>query len=79
MSVLTPAQCRAARAMLDASREEVAEASKVSFATIRRHEQGLHPPVQPHTLRRIKSALEVMGAEFIEPNGVSLPAKSRAA
>lgn len=79
MSVLTSAQCRAARAMLDVSREDVAAKAEVSFATIRRHEQGLQAPIQPHMLKRIKSAFEGLGIEFVEPNGVTLPANTKKA
>jgi predicted transcriptional regulator len=79
MTIMTPAQCRAARAMLDISREDIAAASGVSFATIRRHEQDLRPPVQPHMVRKIKMALEERGAVFIDASAAHAPGVTTAA
>jgi predicted transcriptional regulator len=73
MTIMTPAQCRAARAMLDISREDIAAASGVSFATIRRHEQNLRPPVQPHMVRRIRDRLEELGAVFTDGDDANAP------
>jgi transcriptional regulator with XRE-family HTH domain len=67
---MTGRQLRAARALLNWSAQELAEASKVSLATIRRAEStdGMPSITTPNaiTLRR---ALEAAGVQFISENG----------
>lgn len=67
---ITPAQIRAARALLDLGQAEMAERAKVSIVTIRRLEtkQGADR-VAPATLERVRAVLEQAGAEFI-PDGI---------
>ena len=78
--MITQAQCRAARALLDWSREQLAETSKVGLRTIVDFERSARDPreVTKDALRR---ALESAGVEFIEENGggpgVRLKKKSR--
>ncbi|WP_082609779.1 helix-turn-helix transcriptional regulator [Bosea sp. Root381] len=62
--MLTAAQCRAARAMLDWSRERLAEASKVSLRTIVDFERGARQP-REITLGALRTALEAVGVDFI--------------
>lgn len=66
--MISSAQCRGARAMLNWSRQELAEAAKVSDRTITDFERGARQPYS-RTLRDIKEAFEVAGIEFIEANG----------
>lgn len=67
---ITPAQIRAARALLRLDQTELAERAKVSVVTIRRleAEHGLER-VAPATFGSVRSVLEQAGAEFI-PGGV---------
>ncbi|MBS0248399.1 MAG: helix-turn-helix transcriptional regulator [Proteobacteria bacterium] len=57
-------QCRAARAWLGLSQEELAEISKVSARTIAHFEAGNRVP-HDRTLRDLQVALEEMGIEFL--------------
>ena len=66
--MLTPAQCRAARALLDWSQQDLAGASKVGNATIRNLESGKSDP-QHSTLDVLRRTLEAAGVEFIAENG----------
>lgn len=66
--MITPAQCRAARALLDWSQQQLAEAAKVGNATIRNFEGGKSSP-QNATLTVLRSALEAAGVELIAENG----------
>jgi transcriptional regulator with XRE-family HTH domain len=60
---LTPSQCRAARALLNWSQGELAEASKVATKTIANFELGKRRPYD-RTLDDLRSALEAAGVEF---------------
>jgi transcriptional regulator with XRE-family HTH domain len=61
----------AARALLDWSQEQLAEACDLSVATIRKIESG-HISPRGSTMGGIKSALELAGLEFLDPSGVRL-------
>jgi transcriptional regulator with XRE-family HTH domain len=65
---LTPQQIRAARALLNWSRPQLARKVGVSLSTILRSEEGTARPV---TLRAIQAVLEDEGVEFV-PNGARL-------
>ncbi len=65
---LKPEQCRAARALLGWSQDELKEASSVAKKTIADFERGVRSPYD-RTLRDIKEALEGAGVEFIPENG----------
>ena len=65
---LTAAQCRAARALVSLSQEELATASKVAKATIANFETGRREPYS-RTLDDLRAALEGAGVIFIETNG----------
>ncbi len=59
----TPAQCRAARALLNWSQAELAEASKVATKTIADFERESRTPYD-RTLADVRRALEAAGIEF---------------
>lgn len=65
---ITGSQCRAARALVELSREEISNFAGVDVDTIRNFEQGVSAP-DDETNRRIQHAFEESGALFIEENG----------
>ncbi len=62
---ILPAQCRAARAMLEWSRDDLAVAAKVARRTVVDFERGARNPYD-RTLADIKLALEAAGIEFTD-------------
>ena len=64
------AQCRAARALLGWSQDDLSDASKVAKGTVAQFEAGKRTPYD-RTLADIRAALEAAGVEFIEEGGVS--------
>ncbi|MGG6895799.1 helix-turn-helix transcriptional regulator [Rhizobium sp. BR 315] len=66
--MLTPSQCRAARALLDWSQQNLAEYSKIGNATIRNFEGGKSVP-QHATLDVLRRCFEAGGVLFIDQNG----------
>jgi transcriptional regulator with XRE-family HTH domain len=65
---LTPAQCRAARALVEWSQDDLETAAKVAKKTIADFERKSRQPY-PRTLDALQAALESAGIEFIDPNG----------
>jgi transcriptional regulator with XRE-family HTH domain len=68
---ISAAQCRAARALIGWSQDQLASSSGVSKATIANFETSLRLP-QGRTLQEIKTALERVGIEFIGQEGVKM-------
>lgn len=68
---MTPAQCRAARALLNWSQEELADKASIAAMTVRMFETGKAKP-RPVTARSIREALERGGIRFIGDSGVEL-------
>jgi predicted transcriptional regulator len=66
--MLTPAQCRAARGLIDWSQSDLALQARVGIVTIRQLEAGVHAPRRA-TLDVVRRALESAGVEFIDENG----------
>ncbi|MEV8879138.1 helix-turn-helix domain-containing protein [Mesorhizobium ciceri] len=66
--MMTPAQCRAARALLNWSQQDAADAAKIGNATIRNFEAGRSTP-QNATLEVLQRAFEAAGVELIPENG----------
>lgn len=69
ISAIGARQIRAARALLDWSQDDLADATHLSIATIRKLELGAISPRQTTTLT-LRKALEAAGLEFIEHDGV---------
>ena len=66
--MITAAQFRAARALLDWSQQRLADSAKVGVVTIRQLEAAAAQP-RNATLEVIRRALEAAGIEFIPENG----------
>lgn len=67
-AMMTPAQCRAARALLDWSQQQLADAARVGVVTVRQLEAGASQP-RNATLDVMKRALEEAGVIFVAENG----------
>jgi transcriptional regulator with XRE-family HTH domain len=67
-AMITASQCRAARALLDWSQQDLASQSRVGVVTIRQLEACVHEP-RTATLQVVRQALEKAGVEFIDENG----------
>jgi transcriptional regulator with XRE-family HTH domain len=65
---LSPAQSRAARALLEWSQNDLERAAKVAKKTIADFERGVRQPYD-RTLEALREALEKAGIEFIPENG----------
>lgn len=61
---ITPQQCRAARAWLDWTLDDLVKAAGVSIATIVKFEKGTRVP-QDRTLRELEVAFANAGVQFI--------------
>jgi transcriptional regulator with XRE-family HTH domain len=75
---MTPAQCRAARGLLDWTQIKLAEAAGVGLTTVTSFERSWRCNY-PDTIQAMQSALEAAGVEFIDGDepGVKLKAKSK--
>lgn len=66
--LITPAQCKGARAMLGMARKDLASAAGIAERTLIDFERGARRPIR-NNLVAIRAALEAAGIEFIDPNG----------
>ncbi len=75
---ITPAQCRAARALLNWSQEDLVRHSKITKKTIADFERGARRPY-PRTIEQLVVAFESAGVAFSngESPGVKLSSESR--
>ncbi len=69
MQILTPAQCRAARALLNWSQPELAQRAGMHVQTISSFESEGGTPTKT-TIEKIAGALEYGGVEFLPNSGV---------
>jgi transcriptional regulator with XRE-family HTH domain len=65
---LTPNQCRAARALIDMTQPQLAEAANLGLSTVVDYEKSRRS-VSSAAVDAIRSALEAAGVEFIPENG----------
>jgi transcriptional regulator with XRE-family HTH domain len=66
--IITPGQCRGARAVLEWSQEQLATEAGVNRMTIADFEQGKRSPLR-NNLVMIRQAFEQQGITFIDENG----------
>jgi len=66
--MITSAQCRAARGLLDWTQQELADQAGVGVVTVRQFEAGDVPP-RRSTLQVIQQAFELAGVALIEGGG----------
>ena len=62
--MIEPAQCRAARALLDLKQHQVSKAAGLGSATLKRFERGVHMLIN-NNMVALTRALEDAGIEFI--------------
>lgn len=65
---ITKEQCRAARALLDWSRDDLSGAAQVAHRTISDFERGARQPIAA-TAQAMRTALETAGVVFVDENG----------
>jgi transcriptional regulator with XRE-family HTH domain len=70
--MITPAQLRAARALLDWTRDDLAKRSGVAAVTLIGFEHGKTDPKQG-TVQKWRRALEAAGVQFIDADEMSGP------
>ena len=66
--MITPDQCRAARALLRMSQDDLAEKTKISAVTVRKFENQTGR-LRDSMIHLIRLTLEAEGIEFIDENG----------
>ncbi len=74
--MITAEQCRAARALLAWSQQQLATAAEVGVVTVHQLEAETSEPRRA-TLRSIRQAFEAAGVEFIDENGGGLGVRFR--
>ncbi len=75
MQIITPAQCRAARALLNWSQPELAKRCDIHVQTISNFEKESSTPSKT-TLEKITNVLESANIQFIEKDGVRIKSSS---
>ena len=63
--MITPAQCRAARALLKWNQQDLADRSEVAVSTIKKFETGTTAP-HNSTLKLLRQTFEAHDVEFID-------------
>ena len=66
--MVTAAQCRAARGLLDWNQQDLANKARIGVVTVRQMESGIHEPRRA-TLDVVRRCFEAAGIEFIDENG----------
>jgi transcriptional regulator with XRE-family HTH domain len=62
---MTPAQCKAARALLGWSQVKLSRNARVAYTTLADFERGARQP-QPDNLAKMRTALERAGIQFLD-------------
>ena len=73
---MTPAQCRAARAMLELNQPELARAAGVGLSTVVDFERSRRAVAEP-SIAAIRAALEAAGVEFTNGNSPGVRLRAR--
>jgi transcriptional regulator with XRE-family HTH domain len=68
VGMITPAQCRAARGLINWTQDDLAKAAEIGVVTVRQFESGKAEP-RSATLAVVRQALEAAGVQFIPENG----------
>jgi transcriptional regulator with XRE-family HTH domain len=68
MLTLTPAQCRAGRALLNLTQPQLAEAADLGLSTVVDFERSRRE-ISPRAVHAVRLALESAGVELIPENG----------
>ena len=68
MSEISPSQCRAARALLGWTQQQLATAASTGLSTIKGFELGSSTPYR-NNMAAIRRSLEEAGVDFIPENG----------
>jgi DNA-binding transcriptional regulator YiaG len=68
LKVMSPSQCRAARALLDMTQPQLASSAKVGLSTVVDFERERRA-VSEDAVRKMQEALELAGMVFIPENG----------
>ena len=66
---ITPAQIRAARALLDWSMVDLAKVAQVSVSTIKRMEDELQRPTADRSMAPVQHAFQTAGVRFLPDDG----------
>ena len=66
--MISPNQCKAARALLGWKQSDLAEAAAISLSTVRDFELGQRKPIARNR-QAILDAFSAAGIEFIDENG----------
>ena len=70
---MSPEQCRAARAWLNWTQQELAHRAGVGLSTVRDFEKGERTPI-PNNLAAIRRVIEEAGIELVYPKNEKSPA-----
>jgi DNA-binding transcriptional regulator YiaG len=68
---MTPEQCRAARAWLSMSQDDLARAAGLSLSTVRDFEKGRRTPIG-NNMNALRAVVEARGIKLV-PNGIVGP------
>jgi len=74
--LMTPAQCRAARALLGITQSQLARAAKLGLSTVVDFEKERRL-VSDEAINAIQDALQRSGIEFIDGNGTGILLRNR--
>ena len=69
-SIMSPSQCRAARALADVTQEQLAELAKVGVSTVRDFEAGRRQP-RDQSLAAMRTTLEGLGITVLDSGDAS--------